>query len=162
MRICAFDPGSIRCGYAVIDVQGATATYVESGVISGRETDSYDARAAEIMTDVAAVLDECKPDVVGVESQFVHPKFPMAGLKVAAIRGAIVGACIERGVPTRDIAPSTAKQAVSGNGKASKKQVQNAVRIRLKLKLPPEVDAADACAIALATASKLRGERRAA
>jgi crossover junction endodeoxyribonuclease RuvC len=103
-------------------------------------------------------LEKYQPEAVAVETQFVY-KNVQSALKLGMARGAVIIAAARRGIAVFEYAPRKAKQAVVGNGGASKFQVQKMVQMQLKLsQLPEPADAADALALALCHAHTRRLE----
>ncbi len=161
MLIAGFDPGTKKCGYAILNIEGSQISYVECGVITARQKDPVIERERQISEGIASVLDEFKPLFAAVEAQFVG-KWPGAALRVAEAKALVVAECNARRIPIREIAHATAKLQVSGKGNAAKHFVAAAVKRRLGLNKEPSADAADACAVTITLANKLRAEGRAA
>ena len=102
-----------------------------------------------IFRSIETLLDRHQPEAVAVETQYIH-KNPQSGIKLGMARGVVVLAAALREIPVFEYAPSRAKRAVVGNGKASKVQVQSMVQLLLSLpELPEPEDAADALALAI-------------
>ena len=147
MRILGIDPGSRVTGYGVIDVQRGQAVYVASGCIRTTHA-AVPMRLGEIYEGVASLIGEHAPDAVAIEQVFMARNASSA-LKLGQARGAALAAAVVVGLPVSEYAARRVKQAVTGVGGASKKQVQHMVCRLLNLRASPSADAADALAIAI-------------
>jgi len=95
---------------------------------------------------------------VAVEQLYAHYKHPRTAILMGHARGVILLAAAQRGVPVTSLASTMVKRTITGNGHASKGQVQRAVAMLCKLAKPPEPpDVADAIAIAWTLATRMRG-----
>jgi crossover junction endodeoxyribonuclease RuvC len=102
-----------------------------------------------IFNSLSTIIDQHKPDVMAIESQFVL-KNPQSAIKLGMAKGMAILAAAQRSIPIYEYAPTRAKNAVVGKGHASKWQVQKMIQILLHLPSPPEPeDAADALALAI-------------
>jgi crossover junction endodeoxyribonuclease RuvC len=146
-RILGIDPGSRLTGFGVVDFEGDRATYVASGAISSGKGEFSD-RLKIIFNSVSEIVSEYRPDVVAVETVFMH-KSAGSALKLGHARSAAICATFEHDVEVREYAPRAIKQAIVGSGAASKEQVQHMVVAMLRLQGEPSSDAADALAAAL-------------
>lgn len=146
-RILGIDPGSRVTGFGVLDFVGVNATYVASGVVHSIDGD-FPERLKVIFDAVSALVSEYKPDVVSVESVFVH-KNPGSALKLGHARSAAICATFQSDAIVFEYAPREIKLAVVGTGSATKEQVQHMVISLLGLEGAPSPDAADALATAL-------------
>ncbi|HEX5787244.1 MAG TPA: crossover junction endodeoxyribonuclease RuvC [Woeseiaceae bacterium] len=146
-RILGIDPGSRLTGFGVVDFAGLDATYVASGTVASAG-DDFPARLRRIFESVASIVDEYRPDIVAVESVFMHRNASSA-LKLGQARAAALCATFSRAVEVHEYAPREIKLAVVGTGGASKEQVQHMVVSLLRLTAMPAPDAADALAAAL-------------
>lgn len=144
MRILGFDPGYGRLGFAVIE-SGKALGY---GVITTSKDDAAADRLKEIAADVRVLLKQYQPEVMSIETLFFS-KNVTTGLKVAEVRGVLLMLAAEAGLKIVEVSPNEVKMALTGYGKADKRQMQEMVRAVFKLKKAPKVDdAADALAIA--------------
>lgn len=145
------DPGLNRTGYAIlIPNGGGTAELREGGVIRSRKEDSLAIRVLEIGHGIREVIEEFRPRMLAIEQVFSFGKNPKTALLLAHARGAILYAAAELKVPVIHFTPTQVKKLLTGSGKASKEQIQHAIRHELHLEdvLEPN-DVADAAAIAL-------------
>jgi len=158
MRILGVDPGLRRTGFGVIDVHGAQADYVASGVI--RIPDGALADRLRVIHDgLAEVVADTRPDMASVEIVFVNVN-PQATLALGHARGAALTTLAILGVAVHEYTALQVKQSVVGYGRASKEQIQAMVTRLLRLPGVPSTDAADAlaCAICHAHSARLAGE----
>jgi crossover junction endodeoxyribonuclease RuvC len=149
MRMLAFDPGYGRLGYGVVDVMpGKTPSVVSCGVITTKAGLPATVRLHEIGGDVRALFEKYAPTHMAVEELF-FAKNVTTGLKVAEVRGVLLFMAGERGVEVIEVKPIEAKVALTGYGKADKRQMQHMVKVVYGLAdIPRPDDAADALAIA--------------
>jgi len=146
-RILGIDPGSRFTGFGVLDFTGDQATYVASGTVKSLDGDFPD-RLKQIFTSIGDIVSEYRPDVVAIESVFMH-KNAGSALKLGQARAAALCATFSLDVEVFEYAPREIKQAVVGTGSATKDQVQHMVVSLLALQGVPASDAADALATAL-------------
>ena len=146
-RILGIDPGSRLTGFGVLDFNADSPTYVASGTVSSVDGGFAD-RLRQIFESVGEIVAQYRPDVVAIESVFMH-KNAGSALKLGHARSAALCATFEHDVDVYEYAPREIKLAVVGNGSASKEQVQHMVKSILKLDGTPSSDAADALAAAL-------------
>lgn len=147
LRILGLDPGSRLTGFGVVDFAGDRACYVASGSV--RTADGTFAERLRLIFDsVAGIAAEYRPDVVVLETVFVHRNAASA-LKLGHARSAALCATFGRCAEVFEYAPREIKLAVVGTGAATKLQVQHMVVSLLGLSGEPAPDAADALAAAL-------------
>ena len=150
MRIIGIDPGSILCGFGVIDKEKGRITVVEQGVIkAGKFNKNLYIRLKEIYSRLFQVVERTQPDTAAFESLF-YSKNPQSLMKLSHARAAAVLAVVNNEIPMREYSPREVKKAVTGNGNASKEQVSYMVKSILKIKETPEFfDVTDALAVAI-------------
>jgi len=147
--ILGIDPGTIVSGYGLIKVVGRNYEAVDYGCIRPPANNKISDRYLIIFNGVEELLERYRPDVVVVETQYVH-KNVQSAIKLGMARGVAMIAAKRRGIPVFEYGPTKAKRAVVGNGAASKSQVQGMVTMLLGLKeLATPHDAADALALAI-------------
>ena len=157
-RILGIDPGSRLTGFGVLDFRGTAPSYVTSGTVSSAKGGFAD-RLRVIFEAVNSIVDEYRPDIVAIESVFMHRNASSA-LKLGHARAAALCATFGYGVEVYEYAPREIKQAVVGTGAATKEQVQHMVVSLLKLDGAPSADAADALAAALCHGAQRRLQAR--
>ena len=146
-RILGIDPGSRLTGIGVIEIAGGRSRCLTHEVV--RLGDGpLPARLLALMQRLRALCAEFRPDEVAMEQVFVHRNVASA-LVLGEARGVAVCAVAEAGLPLHEYSPASIKQAITGNGRAEKTQVQHMVRMLLNLPVSPAADAADALACAL-------------
>ncbi len=153
-RILGIDPGSRVTGFGVLDCEQDRATYVASGSVKTTEGAFAD-RLKLIFRSVSEIVAEYRPQVMAIESVFVHRNAGSA-LKLGHARSAAICASFEFDLDVHEYAPREIKQAVVGTGAASKEQVVHMIRAILELDGDPAADAADALAVALCHANQRR------
>ena len=153
-RILGIDPGSRLTGFGVLDFQGDTPAYVASGTVASMNGAFAD-RLRQIFDSVSGIVLEYQPDIVVIESVFMH-KNAGSALKLGHARSAAICATFEHNLEVFEYAPREIKQAVVGTGAATKEQVQHMVVSILKLGGTPAPDAADALAAALCHGNQRR------
>jgi crossover junction endodeoxyribonuclease RuvC len=155
--ILGIDPGTQLLGFGVIRALGSKAEYVDMGILDLRkEKDPY-TKLSAIYECISEVCKSYHPDYLAIESPF-YGKNAQVVLKLGRAQGAAMIAALEHGVASvTEYAPRKAKEAIVGNGAASKEQVQLMLEKTLGVKLQPEhLDATDALAIALCHYFELR------
>jgi crossover junction endodeoxyribonuclease RuvC len=156
MIILGVDPGSHITGYGLINSNGEENTLIESGVIELRPNDPFPERLKEIFEGLLKVVRDNRPDQFAIEQAF-YSKNAKSALIMGHARGVAILAAAESSVPVGEYSPKEVKCAIAGNGSASKSQVQFMVKKLLRLKeLPQPLDAADALAVALCHAQRIR------
>ena len=146
-RILGIDPGSRFTGFGVIDFNGDKSVYVASGTVKSIDGGFAD-RLRQIFESISGIVEEFRPDVVSIESVFMH-KNAGSALKLGHARAAALCATFEHGAEVFEYAPREIKLAVVGTGAATKEQVQHMIVSLLELDGVPAPDAADALAAAI-------------
>lgn len=155
MRILGIDPGTATTGFGVIEKNGPTLKFVDAGVITTLPEISMPNRLVTIYEEITQVIKETKPDQAAVELLYFAANVT-TGITVGQARGVLLLACAEAGLPIAEYTPLQVKQAVTGYGKADKKQIQEMVKMMLKLEVIPKPDdAADGLAIAITHAHQV-------
>ena len=147
MKILGIDPGLRTTGFAVIHKQGSKLTYVASGTIKTVEG-SLPERLKTILSGVSEIIRTYQPDCAAVEKVFVNVN-PQSTLLLGQARGAAICALVSADLFVAEYTALQVKQAVVGNGKAKKEQVQEMVKRLLSLSGTPSTDAADALGVAI-------------
>jgi crossover junction endodeoxyribonuclease RuvC len=163
LRVLGIDPAAAGAtGYAVVDARGPACAAVHYGAIPAarKAAAGIPARLRQIHLCIAELIEEFSPDSLALESIFTALNVKTA-LRLAEVRGVILLAAAERGLPVHSYSPREVKAAVTGYGQAEKSQIQQMVRALLSLKeLPQPADAADALAVALCHIQTARNEAR--
>ncbi len=154
--ILGIDPGTHITGYGVIQIEGQQQKPLDFGCIRPPKHYTAAEKYLAIFEGIDALLEKFCPVAVAIEMQFFH-KNAQSALKLGMAKAAVLIAAARKKIPIYEYAPRKAKQAVVGNGAASKEQVQKMIQLLLKLSSPPEPqDAADALALALCHANSLK------
>ncbi|MEG1394791.1 MAG: crossover junction endodeoxyribonuclease RuvC [Clostridia bacterium] len=156
MIILGIDPGLAIVGYGVILVEKGKSVVVDYGVINTPKEDNIPTRLHLIFDGVNALIDKYKPDNIALEELFFTNNIT-TGIAVAEARGVILLACTTKCAKLFEYTPLQIKQAMTGYGRADKKQIQFMVTRMLQLNsIPRPDDAADALAVALTHAQTAR------
>lgn len=156
MRILGIDPGLATMGFGVIDVLKGKSTVVDYGVILTSKNEAFPNRLAIIEKGVKELIAKFKPDEIALEELFFNNNVKTA-IDVAQARGVILLTCVKDCGRLYEYTPLQIKQALTGYGRAEKKQIQQMVATFLGLKVIPKPDdAADALAVALTHANTNR------
>ena len=147
MKILGIDPGLRTTGFGVIDKQGNKLTYIASGTIKTPDAD-LPLRLKTIFAGVAEVIATYAPDCAAIEKVFVNVN-PQSTLLLGQARGAAICSLVVANLLVAEYTALQVKQAVVGQGKAQKQQVQDMVQRLLSLSGMPGTDAADALGVAI-------------
>lgn len=149
MRVLGIDPGYAIVGWGVLDYQGNRFAPVDFGAVTTEAGQPFEQRLQAVYEGVSRVIETYRPQALAIEQLFYqHNQTTVIG--VAEARGVILLAAAQAGVPILEYTPMQVKMAVTGYGKAVKKQVQEMTRILLHLeKVPKPDDTADALALAI-------------
>ncbi len=152
--ICGIDPGLGTTGYAVIrSGPRGCQEVLDAGVCRFDEKRPLATRLVAVEAEISSILSEHNPCVVAVEDLYSHYNHPRTAILMAHARGVILFAVAKAGVEVRSYAATRIKRFLTGNGRASKGQMQQAVQQTLGLdQLPEPADLADAIAIAMCCA----------
>ncbi len=147
--ILGLDPGTTVMGYGIVIIRGQAMELMQFGVIHLSKYEGHELKLKKIFERVISLLDEYKPDEVALEAPFFG-KNVQSMLKLGRAQGVAMAAALSREIPIVEYAPKKVKQAVTGNGNASKEQVAKMLMTLLKIReLPKLLDATDALAVAL-------------
>jgi crossover junction endodeoxyribonuclease RuvC len=153
MRILGIDPGTGILGFGVIDVSGRNIQMVDAGVIRTPVKEDDAVRLLTIYEELSDIIANNNPTVMSVEKLFFARNVTTA-MTVAQARGVVLLCGKQADMAIFEYTPMQIKQAVTGYGKADKKQMQEMVRVLLKLQeVPRPDDCADALAAALTHAA---------
>jgi crossover junction endodeoxyribonuclease RuvC len=149
-RVLGIDPGLHVTGYAVVDFRGGQVSIVEAGTLRTADRSDLAGRIQQIHQDLAGLLAETHPDLAAIEQLYSHYAHPRTAVLMAHARGAVMLACSQASVKIQHLPATRVKKSLTGNGHATKLQVQRAIQQLCRLKsLPSPPDVADALAIAL-------------
>jgi crossover junction endodeoxyribonuclease RuvC len=148
--ILGIDPGLRVTGYALLSCNSGSIDLVEAGTLKTVDSDSLENRLKTLYDGLEDVISEFKPDAVSVERLYSHYKHPQTAVVMGHARGIIYLCAARHKLPLNSYASTRIKKALTGNGRASKMQMQKTVQNIFKMKdLPKPPDIADAIAAAL-------------
>ena len=151
MIIIGIDPGSRVTGYGIVDARGGDEESVAFGTVRLDTSDSHPDRLKAIYDALTDLITEHDPDTLAIEMP-VYGKNPQSMLKLGRAQASAMLAGLNQGLTISQYTPKEIKKSVTGNGNASKKQVQYMVRTILSIQKNKRGfthDAADALAVAL-------------
>ncbi|MEF3691952.1 MAG: crossover junction endodeoxyribonuclease RuvC [Candidatus Moraniibacteriota bacterium] len=149
MKILSIDPGTATTGWAILEEKNKEIKATAYGHISTSPKKSTAERLIEVAEDIEAIIEKYKPEEGVVEDLFFF-KNQKTIIKVGQSRGGIILTMAKAGIKVFEYTPLQVKQAVTGYGRADKKQVQQMVKNILKLKeIPKPDDTADAIALGI-------------
>ena len=159
MKILGIDPGFAIVGYGIIQSDGQTLLPITYGVIETPAGLPFPARLNMIYLEMQRILGEHRPEAVAIE-ELIFGRNVTTALGVAHARGVIQLAIEQAGLDIYEYLPSQVKLAVTGNGAADKRQVQEMVKLLLGLAVIPKPDdAADALAVGICGANSYSFEK---
>ncbi|HET8709030.1 MAG TPA: crossover junction endodeoxyribonuclease RuvC [Candidatus Saccharimonadales bacterium] len=156
MKILGIDPGTGILGFGVIDVEKGKTQLVDAGVIRTPVHEDDAVRLQTIFDELTDIIAANKPEIMSVEKLFFARNVTTA-MTVAQARGVVLLTGKQAGLTIAEYTPLQIKMAITGYGKADKKQIQEMVRVLLGLQeVPKPDDCADALAAALTHAHTVR------
>ena len=148
MRILGIDPGLGTTGYGIIE--GNNFKVIEAGIIRTRAGSPVQERIKKIFDEISGIIEEYQPGVLVLEKIYSHYKHPATAILMGHARAMACLVCGKFDIKLINYPSTRIKKVVTGNGHASKSQVQRMVQSLLKLKKIPEpVDVSDALAMAI-------------
>lgn len=156
MIILGVDPGTASTGYGVIKTSGCLEC-LDYGVIKTNPSLPAGERLKKIDLELNKLINKYKPRLVAVESVYFFKNLKTA-MPVSQARGVILLAAAKKDIVVKEFTPLQMKMAMTGYGKAEKKQIQRMVQLILNLKeFPKPDDAADALGIAICCQRTVKG-----
>lgn len=150
------DPGLGITGYGVLEHAENNIILKEAGFIRTNRKAPMEDRIAEIYHGLNDVISEFKPEIVLIEDLYSHYRHPRTAIIMGHARGAVYLSASNAGLPVKSYGATMVKKSLTGNGRASKIQVQRMVKSKLGLAgIPEPADVADALAVALCHISHL-------
>lgn len=149
--IIGIDPGTNVMGYGVLGIKHRKPTLIAMGVLMLNKFDDRYLRLRRISERVTGLIEQYLPDEMAIEAPF-YGKNVQSMLKLGRAQGVAMAAALVRDIPIAEYAPLKVKQAITGNGGASKEQVAEMLRHILSIPqdtLDPHLDATDALGVAL-------------
>lgn len=158
MRILGIDPGLHLTGYGCVDLEDDSHAprLIEGGVIRLKRSESIASRLVKLEADLDELLTELAPRRIVVEKLYSHYRHVRTSILMAHARGVVLLAGERYGCEVAELAATEVKKSITGNGHATKEQMQRSVMVQCGLAEPPSPpDVADAIAIALCDARRL-------
>jgi crossover junction endodeoxyribonuclease RuvC len=156
MKIIGIDPGTATTGFSVIEVKNKKIKLLDFGYIQTHKGLKQSERLNLIAEDIELLLEKWQPNVGAIERLFFNKNIKTA-ISVAEARGVITQKMASKGIEVEEYGPTEIKSSVCGNGRADKKAVQKMVQLIMSLeKMPEPDDVADAIAVALCSANRLK------
>lgn len=160
MRILGIDPGIAIMGYGLIDMVGNRLKVVEYGVVTTSSKTKTPERLDILYNNLDEIINQFNPDEFAVEELFFNQNVKTA-ITVGHARGVQILCAQKNSLPIYEYTPLQIKQAMTGYGRANKKQIQETVTKLLNLnEIPKPDDAADALAVAMCHALSQRFKER--
>lgn len=158
MVVLGIDPGGASTGYGLLRVERGRLTRLDSGTIRPPRRLAFSDRLLYIYQGVKKILESGRIDEVAVEDVYQGVNHRTAS-RIGHVRGVVLLAGAEAGLPVAEYPPNEVKSAVAGNGLATKEQVQFMVQQILRLESPPaSLDESDAIAVAICHCHRCREE----
>jgi crossover junction endodeoxyribonuclease RuvC len=156
--IMGVDPGLSATGYALLSLSSPAPRMLDGGVITTSEGDELAQRLAHIYEELKSILSRHYPQIIAVEGLFSQYRHPATAILMGHARGIVLLSAEEYHIPVKEYPPATIKQAVTGNGRASKEQVQKMVTALLTLE-PEHLSEHTSDALACALTYLIREDR---
>jgi crossover junction endodeoxyribonuclease RuvC len=148
MIVLGIDPGSRITGYGIVEKAGNRLIHIDNGAIFTDSATDFPGRLKKIFDGLREIIAQYHPDQVAVENIFFATN-PQSALKLGQARGAAIVAAVHSGLPVAEYSALQVKQAVVGQGRAEKEQVQKMLKALLGLPEIAQADASDALAVAV-------------
>lgn len=149
IKILGVDPGTNITGYSIIVSEGRDCKMITSGIFDLRKCDDHQTKLKEIFLQLQEVIETYLPTHLAVEAPF-YGKNVQSMLKLGRAQGVAMAAAMTMGLEIHEYAPKKIKQAITGNGNASKEQVAAMLKSRMGIVLDDKyLDATDALAAAV-------------
>ncbi|MDM8525345.1 crossover junction endodeoxyribonuclease RuvC [Desulfococcaceae bacterium HSG8] len=150
IKIIGIDPGLAATGVGFVVGKGFKIERFAFGSINTPKTDSLPARLHQIFSGVLSIIEDDPPDLMVVEDVFSLEKYPKSGIILGKVTGVILLAGHQMNIPVTEVPVREAKQVLTGNGNASKAQLEKSVRHLLNLNTPIKpFHASDALALSI-------------
>ena len=149
-KVMGVDPGLADTGFGIVQGAGSEIRDYAFGTIRTSKTEALPDRLHHIFFELCSVLNSEKPDLMVIEGIFSLKQYPKSGIALGKVCGAILLAGAQCGVAAMELPAREAKRILTGNGNATKAQMERAVRHFLKRDTPiTPSHASDAIALAL-------------
>lgn len=147
--ILGIDPGTTVMGYGLIQVKNGKLTMLNFGIIQLNKLANHPEKLKRILDRLNGLIEEFHPDEMAIEAPFFG-KNVQSMLKLGRAQGVAIASCLNHNIPFEEYAPRRIKQAITGNGNASKEQVAAMLQKLLSFDdIPKYLDATDGLAVAV-------------
>lgn len=147
--ILGIDPGTTVMGYGIIHIQGKNMKMLNFGIIQLSKLATHPDKLKRIFDRLDGLIQEYQPDEMAIEAPFFG-KNVQSMLKLGRAQGVAIAAALKNNVPFEEYTPRRIKQAITGNGNASKEQVATMLQTLLQFKeMPKYLDATDGLGVAV-------------
>ena len=147
--ILGIDPGTNILGYGIIHVKKGKLSLINFGIIHLSKLPTHPDKLKKIFERLDAIIKEYKPDEMAIEAPFFG-KNVQSMLKLGRAQGVAIAASLKNNIPFEEYSPRRIKQAITGNGNASKEQVAAMLQTLLMFdELPKYLDATDGLGVAV-------------
>ena len=159
MIFLGIDPGETLIGTGVIKKEKNSLSFIDYKAIRVKKELNQQEKLNYVYENIISLIDKYNPDYIGIESLFFYSNLKTA-IKVSQTRGVILLACLHKKKKIIEFTPLQVKQAISGYGRADKRQIQLMVKAILNLKeIPKPDDCADALALAICAANSYKNPK---
>lgn len=159
MIIIGIDPGLLVTGYGVLKSNGPETSVLEAGLIKTDNKGSFEEKLMEIFSETGKIIRQYRPNYIAVEELYSHYVHPKTAIIMGHARGMVFLQAARNKIPIVSYASTRIKKSLTGNGRASKSQMQRMIKTTLNLKQDVcSPDTADALAAALCHHNTFRGK----
>lgn len=158
MILLGIDPGTLTTGYAIVRLpeRALEPVLIEAGALTLNKRDPLEMRLHDLHLSIRELIEEHKPAHIAIEKLYAHYRHPRTAITMAHARGVILLAAEQSEIKIHHLPSTEVKKSITGNGHASKEQMQQAIASQCRLSEPPNPpDVADAIAIALTAARRI-------
>lgn len=161
MIILGIDPGFGITGYGLIDIHPKEIQFprlIEAGVLTSKKESAFPDRLNEIHSGLMELIQEFAPEALALEEVYSSGAFPKSAIHIGKVQGIVLLAAAQASIPVHMYYPIQVKKSLLGHGHGTKIQTQKMIQRTLKLEqVPRPDDVADALAVALCHANRMRG-----
>jgi crossover junction endodeoxyribonuclease RuvC len=160
VKAIGIDPGLAMTGFGVVETLSRGGKACDWGAIRTESDCPISLRLKIIYDGIKELLEKWRPGLLAMEEVFVLKQFPKAAIQLGEVRGVIFLAAQEKDIPVVEVRPTEVKSALTGSGRADKKQIERAIRQLLRIEGSlGSSHAGDALALALTGLSRSRNFR---
>jgi len=161
LTVIGIDPGLAATGFGIVCGRGMAVERFRYGMVRTPAATALPERLDQIFSALHRILQQEQPDLMVVEDVFSLDRYPKSGITLGKVTGVILVAGCRFGIPVAEIPVREAKRVLTGNGNASKSQLERAVRRLLNVRDPIKPDhASDALGLAVIGLSRYGDRHR--